>query len=247
MTTQFRSELLKLTTVRTSWIFAVATSALIAVVVVLQATTAGGELMGPLDDAATQLALFTTASVSPIIAIVFGTLGITTELRHHTIVPTLLVDAKRGRVVTAKAAAMVVAGAALGLIAVLVAGGFALLVLAVSGTASAVTVVEVATAGAGTVAAAALGALFGLGVGGIVRNQALAVGAVLILLLAVEPLAASLLPDVAVWLPSSLTTVVAEATSRADISLWAAGLALAAYGVVATAGAALGLRRADIT
>lgn len=247
MTTQFRSELLKLVTVRTTWIFAAATALLIVAVVLLQAGTAGGELLGPLDEAATQRALFTTAGVSPIIAIVFGSLVLTTELRHHTIVPTLLVTADRLRVVAAKAGATLAVGATLGAVAVLAAVSAASLVLTVTGTPIASSVGDLAGPAVGTIAAAGLGALFGLGVGGIVRNQALAVGAVLILLLAVEPLAASFLPDVAVWLPSSLTTALAEASAPAGRSLGIVTVALSGYGMVTTAVAALGLRRADIT
>lgn len=247
MITQLRSELLKLVTVRTTGIFAGATALLIAAVVLLQAGTAGGELLGPLDEVATQRALFTTAGVAPIIAIVFGALVLTTELRHHTIVPTLLVTADRLRVVAAKAGATLAVGATLGTVAVLAAVGTASLVLTVTSTPIAVSVGDLAGPAAGTIAAAGLGALFGLGVGGMVRNQALAVGAVLILLLAIEPLAASFLPDLAVWLPSSLTTALAEASAPAEHSLGLVTLALAGYGLVTTAVAALGLRREDIT
>jgi len=247
MLSQLRGELLKLATVRTTWVFALGTSLLIVLVVTLQAATAGGELMGPLDDAATQSALFTSSTVSPIIAIVFGTLGLATELRHHTIVSTLLVDASRVRVVAAKGVAALIAGAVLGAVAVLVAAVAAALALAVTSTAPTVAAADVAVAGLGTIAAASLGALFGLGVGGVLRNQALAVGVVLLVLLAVEPLAGSLLPAVATWLPSSLTTIVAEAGAGTDTSRWAAASALAGYGVVATAAAAVTLRRIDLT
>lgn len=247
MTAQLRSELLKLVTVRTTWIFAGATTLLIVALVLLQAGASGGELLGPLDDVATQQALFATAGVVPIIAIVLGTLVLTTEFRHHTIASTLLVSAGRLRVVAAKAGAGLAVGATLGAVAVLAAGGAASLVLMVARTPMAVSAADLVGPAAGTIAAAGLGALFGLGVGGVARNQALAVGTVLILLLAIEPLAASFLPEVAVWLPSSLATALAEATATAERSLGAAALALAGYGLVTTAGAALALRRADIT
>ncbi len=247
MLAQIRSELLKLVTVRTSLFFALAAAGFVALVLTIQAATAGGEFMGPLSDAATQRALFLTAGAAPLIAIVFGCLGVTSELRHHTIVSTLLVDASRIRVITAKTIATLLAGAGLGAIAVAVSIVGTGLILLVTGTSLSVEIVDVVAAGAGTIGGAALGAVFGLGIGGVVRNQALAVGAVLILMLAIEPLVTSLLPDVGPWLPSALVTVLAEAQTGGPIGLAAAAITLAGYALVTTVGAALTLQHADVT
>jgi ABC-2 type transport system permease protein len=247
MFAQIRSELLKFTTVRTSLIFALATAAFVALMVAIQGFSADTEFMGPLTDADTQRALFLSGSVAPLIAIVFGCLGITSEIRHHTIVSTLLFDANRVRVVLAKAVATLVAGATLAAVAMAVSLIGSVLVLVGTGTAIVVGSGEIATTVGGTLLSAALAAVFGLGIGGIVRNQALAVGAVLGLMLAVEPLVGSLLPDVAPWLPSSAVTVLAEAQSGAHIAVGSAAAALVAYVLVTMVGATLTLRRADIT
>lgn len=247
MRSQIRSELLKLTTVRTSLYFALATVVFVGGMVSIQAITAGSEFIGPLSEEPTQRSLYLSASAAPLIAIVFGCLGVTSELRHHTIVPTLLFEAGRVRVLAAKAAAMLVAGAGLGAIAVVVGVALTTLILAATNTPVLVGVGPVAATTVGTVGASALGSLFGLGIGGLVRNQAMAVGAVLILLLALEPLVVSLVPDVGPWLPSSLVTVIAEGQPGAELTLWLAVSVLAAYAIVVTAGAALALRRADVT
>ena len=122
-----------------------------------------------------------------------------------------------------------------------------MVILLATSTTVAVSVGSIAATSAGTVGAAALGALFGLGIGGLVRNQALAVGTVLVLMLAVEPMVASLLPDLAAWLPSSLVTTTAEARTGVEVGVWLAAPALALYAVAVTTGAALRLRMADVT
>ncbi|HSK24567.1 MAG TPA: hypothetical protein VK906_15385 [Egicoccus sp.] len=246
MIAQIRAEMLKLATVRTSLLFVLATAALTALIVGMQAVTAGGEFMGPLDEPATQAALFASGEPVTLIAIVFGCLALATEFRHQTIVTTLLADPHRGHVVAAKSAGALAGGVVLGAVGVLVAAAGTWVVLAVSGTELLVGAGLLGRAAAGTVAAAALGSLFGMGVGGVVRNQAMAVGATLLLLLAVEPLVGSLAPDLGRWLPSGLATVLASGQAAPGVGLAAAALVLALYGVATAAVAALLLRRADI-
>lgn len=247
MFAQIRAELLKLTTVRTSLLFALVTAGFVILVVAIQAVTAGSGFMGPLSDEATQRSLFLTAGAAPLIAIVFGCLAISSEMRHHTIVTTLLFEPARTRVVAAKAIATLAAGAALGAIAVAAAVGSTSLILLTTGTSNLVGATTLLAPAGGTLASAALGALFGMGIGGIVRHQAVAVGAVLILMLAVEPLVTSLLPDVGPWLPSALVTVIAEARTDGEMAVGVAAAVLGGYALLATVGATSTLRRADIT
>jgi ABC-2 type transport system permease protein len=246
MLTQLRAELLKLATVRTTVLFVLASGGLAALLVVVQGVGAGSEFVGPLDDAATQRALFGSGEVVTLIAIVFGCLALSTEFRHHTIVTTFLAEPHRGRVVIAKAVGALVGGLALGATAVVVAvvGTWAVLVL--SGTELVVPAEVVARGVGGTLAASALGSLFGMGIGGIVRNQALAVGATLLLLLAVEPLVGSIAPGIGRWLPSGLATTLASGHAGL-VTVPAAVVALSAYGLVATALAVALIARADIT
>ena len=247
MSTAIHAELLKLTTVRTTRTFLLATAGFVLFAVVFQAAAAGGEFMGPLDDPLTQQALLVAGGVATIIAVVFGALGISGEFRHHTVVPTLLVAPDRVRVVAAKAVAGAVSGAAIGLAAVVAAILGTAGALLVTGTALTVEAGPVVASWVGTVGAAALANVLGLGIGGIARNQALAVGAVLLLLLALEPLVASLLPDVAVWLPSSLGAVVANPSDATRPGTATAVAVYAAYATVFTAAAAIVLRRTDVS
>lgn len=245
MLTQLRAELLKLATVRTTQLFVLAAGVLAALLVVVQGFSAGSEFIAPLDDPATQQALFGSAETVTLIAIVFGCLALTTEFRHHTIVTTLLAEPRRVRVVAAKAAGALVGGLALAAAAAVVATVGAWLFLTLSGTEIVVAGEVVARGVAGTLAAGALGSLFGMGVGGVVRNQALAVGATLLLLLAVEPVVGSISPDVGRWLPSGLAATLASGYAG-SVTIPAALAALATYGVVAVMLAAGLIRRADI-
>jgi ABC-2 type transport system permease protein len=246
MLAQLRAELIKLATVRTTLLFVLATGALAALLVAIQGLGAGGEFLGPLDDPATQQALFGSGEPVTLVAIVFGCLALTTEFRHHTIVTTLLADPHRGRVVVAKAVGAVVGGLTLAATAIAVAAVGTSIVLLATGTEVAVDADVVARGMGGTLAAAALGSLFGMGIGGVVRNQALAIGATLLLLLAVEPLVGTITPDVGRWLPSGLATTLASG-QPGEVTIPGALAALAAYGLVA-AGLAAGLiRGADIT
>jgi ABC-2 type transport system permease protein len=177
---------------------------------------------------------------------VFGCLALTTEFRHHTVVTTLLADPNRGRVVVAKAVGAVVGGLALAATAIAVAAVGARVVLLATGTEVVVGADVILRGMGGTLAAGALGSLFGMGIGGVVRNQALAIGATLLLLLAVEPLVGSIAPDVGRWLPSGLATTLATGQPAA-VTVPAAFAALGAYGLLTTGLAAGLIRRADIT
>lgn len=247
MTNAIRAELLKLTTVGTTTAFLAATAGFVLLAVTFQAASAGGEFIAPLTDAATQHSLLTAGGIATVVAVVFGALGISGEFRHRTVVPTLLVAPDRVRMVLAKAVAGTLGGAAIGAAAVLAAIAGTAGALLLSGTSLVVEAGPVLTAWAGTIGAAALGNLLGLGIGGLARNQAVAVGAVLLLLLALEPLVASMAPDVAPWLPSQLSTAIADPSTAADRATSTAVGIYAAYGAALTAAAALVLRRTDVS
>ena len=247
MTAAIRSELLKLTTVRTTAIFLVATAGFVLLAVVFQAAAAGGEFLGPMQDPATQRALFTAGGVATIVAVVFGTLAISGEFRHRTIVPTLLVTPNRISSLLAKAVAGAIGAGGIGLAGVVAAALGTAGALAVTGTPLEIGIGSLTGAWIGTVGASAIGGLVGLGIGGVARNQALAVGSVLLLLLAVEPLIGSLVPDLAPWMPGALSTTIAEPAAATTPTVTAAVLTYLVYGVALTAASALVLRRVDVS
>ena len=110
MTNAIRAELLKLSTVRTTRTFLLATAGFVLLAVTFQAASAGGEFIAPLADPATQHTLLTSGGIATVIAVVFGALGISGEFRHRTVVPTLLVAPDRIRMVAAKAVSGIAGG-----------------------------------------------------------------------------------------------------------------------------------------
>jgi len=247
MSAAIHAELLKLTTVRTTRTFLIATAGFVLLAVAFQAASAGGEFLGPLQDPATQRSLLTSGSIATVVAVVFGALSISGEFRHRTVVPTLLVLPDRIRMVAAKAVAGAVGGAMLGVAAILAAGLGTTGALLFTGTGLEVELTPVVGAWLGTIGSAALGSILGLGIGGLARNQAMAVGAVLLLLLALEPLLASMAPSIAPWLPATLSTTIADPASATQPTATVATGLYAAYGTFLVAAAAMTLRRVDIS
>jgi ABC-type branched-subunit amino acid transport system ATPase component len=161
------------------------------------------------------------------------------------IVPTLLATPRRGRVVAAAALANVLTGAVIGLASTVTAVLGTTAVLALTGTDPAVAAAGVAAAVAGGTAWAALAALLGFGVGAVARNQPLAVAMVSVLLLALDQVLASGLPEVVRWLPRHLGAAVAAGRLDGEPGALAAGAVLAAYGVALTVGGWVAVRATE--
>lgn len=247
MRDQLHAEVLKLRSVRTTWLFLAVTAAVVALAVIAQAVTASGGDLPPVSDPETQLMLFQSASgLAPVIAVLLGTLGLATEVRHHTLASTFLAEPRRERVVAAKAVATFGLGAVLGLVAAGTAVIGSWLILLVTSTDLVADTGRILASVAGTMFAAALAALLGLGIGGIVRNQAAAIGTALVVMLAVEPLLGAFVPGFAAWLPSAIASRIAGAAPDADPSLAAAASLYGAYALAALVAAVAVVRRTDV-
>src|SRR6266545_7524569 len=104
-------------------------------------------------------------------ALLLGILGMAGEFRHHTITQTFLTTPDRGRVVAAKLAAYSLTGIAVAVLTLTVTMAVALPWLSAKGLAVSVLDGELGRALAGTLLAAGLCGLLGVGVGALVRNQ----------------------------------------------------------------------------
>ena len=241
-----QAELIKVRTTRTFIALvaaAVATSLLITILVSLLSEPSEHSVLTDVFYSDTS-ALFIT-----VLAIV----GITGEWRHRTITSSLLAAPARLRFLAAKMLAFAIAGALLSVIvsiAVTIAG---LTILEARGlpTPSAGDMIDLYARNA--VVAALLGA-FGVGLGVLVRNQAIAIVAILVYGFAIEPVLVGLAPDVARYgpvsaLPTAITNVDQDDVGLGDIDLLAPGLALLAMfawiGTLFAAGGAL-LRQRDL-
>jgi ABC-2 type transport system permease protein len=168
------SELLKLRTTRT---FYALTGGAVALIVTIAAL---GAALGKFHGTATPgRGLLAVAGLAPLFALVIGVMGVTTEFRHGTITPSLLVEPVRTRLIAAKLAAQLIAGLGLGAVCYAVCAGIVSVILSGRGIATGMSTSDWIGAIIGGAIATMLYAALGLGVGAVLRNQ---VGAIVVLL-----------------------------------------------------------------
>jgi hypothetical protein len=241
-----QAELIKLRTTRTFAavaLVAVGTSLLIASLIAALTKPAPDEVISDVFQGDT----------SSLFIMVLAIVGVTGEWRHRTITSSLLAAPDRVRFLAAKTIAFAVAGVVLSLAISTAVSAVGLAILGSRG---------LATPDAGDLTAqiarnAAVSALlggFGVGVGSLIRNQAVAVVAILLLALAIEPTLGAVAPKVERFGPTDglVNAVVGVDSDTAGFSedvLLAPGLAaLAMFAWIAAlfaAGAAL-LRARDV-
>jgi ABC-2 type transport system permease protein len=238
----FRSELLKLRTTRMTLGIVLSALAIVALTtvfpLVLADTSAAPDLS--LWDEGTQRTIFGAPVAATMFAAFVGLLLVTGEYRHGTIRPTLVFVPRRTRVVVAKLAAAMLAGAIIGAACVALAYGVAIPWLDAKDVTRWLTTDELVRIALGVLAACVLWSAIGVGLGAVVRNQ---VGAIvgLIAWSIVESILGGVVPQVGRFTPGEAANALArsEAARLAPLvglgvlAAWAAAFAIA--GVVATA------------
>jgi ABC-2 type transport system permease protein len=263
-----RSEVLKLRTVWSTWVIllvgGVATAALGLLVAFAPHRRALAQGLFPArgtpawyDD------VFSLMGVATTLALILGIISMTGEYRHRTITPTLLAEPRRGRTVSAKFAVSAAGGAVVALCAgatalvlgfALVAGGY--------GTQT-IMLTEYRHVFPGILAASVLYAVYGLGLGAILKNQVVALVVALGFEAVVTPIFVGVLPSVGRYFPSQAGTAlesVAAAARRGSRGLstfgsnsshlltwWEGALVLLGYGVLLAVAGTLTTLRADVT
>jgi hypothetical protein len=244
------AELVKLRTVRAFWGYLLAVAALAAIGA---AGTIGSATEGDRAADTFPVDLAEVASVATLIGLVLGIVLVTAEFRHGTITPTFLVTPVRERVLAAKAAAGVIGGIALGLLALAVVAAVAVPWLLALGDAASPGGDVVEAAGR-VVLQAVLTALLGVAVGALVHGQVAALIGALLWFLVAEPLVGALLgvldlDGVPPYLPTrAIDAIVGGDTAGSDALGFGTAL-LVSLGWIAAIGA-LGVartRRTDVT
>jgi ABC-2 type transport system permease protein len=236
VTRLLRSELLKISTTRTT---AALTLGMIALVLLF--SLLGGFLteLSSLQQEQNQRDLLGAGEAATLFAVLVGLMLVTSEFRHGTIRPTLLYEPRRELVVAVKAVAGIVAGAALGLVASAVSVGVGLAVLAARDVDRALAGAQLLRIVAATAAVCALWGAIGVGLGALVRHQVGAIVSVLAYLLVVDGLVRGLAPSVGKYLPGAAGAALVGSSDEV-LSAAAGGLLLVAYAaVVVVAGAAM--------
>jgi ABC-2 type transport system permease protein len=202
----------------------------------------------PLSTVEGQRTLFAVAAAAAPFAAVLGGIGLTGEFRHGTATATFLATPYRGRVVAAKLVTYAIAGVGYALVCFGVTLAIALpwlsarhIDLVVGGRSAAASVV-------GVLAAVAVYAIIGVGLGALVREQVATVVLLLIYLFVVENILTSIraLHGWTLYLPGQAQEALVGSTlaDRHLLAPWQGGLILAAYGItLAVTGTLLSIRR----
>ena len=263
MSTLLRAELLKVRTTRMWWGLLLGACALTILQTLLNAFTAGAD-PGPgqpqlpdLSDPAMVRTVYGSGfTASYIFGIVFGIIGMAGEYRHQTITPTFLAMPRRSRVVLAKLVTYFGLGILYGLVTTVIAVIAGASVVAGKGFDTRLTADAVPQTLLLAIVGVGVWAVFGLGLGTLIRNQVAAILLALGITLVLDPLltfglGALDLGSVASFLPSSASQAVVQGVSAVeDVNLlpwWGGLLVLLGYGGLFAAVGAYSTRTRDIT
>jgi ABC-2 type transport system permease protein len=248
MTRLIAAEALRLRTIRTYWLLAIGTIALVASGVT---PAAAASTFTPGTSAArTVLAI---AGLAQTVALIAGTLSVTSDFRHKTITSVVLITPRRTPVLAARAITFAAAGLGLGLVTTGIATAITLPLLAARHIPAGIGSLTVGAIVVGGGIATAVGAAIGVGVGAIIRNQAGAIIAVLALLYVVEPVL-GFIPHLGTviqvyglgGLAAAATHTIGFPSSARLLGQAGAVLVLAGYATVTLLIGAVLLRRRDI-
>jgi ABC-type transport system involved in multi-copper enzyme maturation permease subunit len=240
---QLRSELRKITTIRTIALVLLGAAALTAVGVLFDGASSPARELAGVDE---QRRLLGGGSVVVFFVTVAGALLVTSEFRYGTIRPTLLFEPRRRIVLAAKLIAGALAGVVFGAVCLGASFTAGLVLFNARGVDVVVTGADALELIVGTLAACVLGAILGVAVGTLIRSQ---VGAVLALVAYAFVLDAGIFraePSLGRYLPGKASDAVAGQNVE---DLLAPGIAVAvllAWALAFVVAATVRSDRADV-
>ena len=244
MRNQIVSEIRKLTTTRSVGTMLLGLLALTAVGVVgIIAGLRPGQLADP---AAGRAFLNVSLLVVPLFALLVGIRSFTDEFRFGSIVPTLLADPRRQRVLGAKLVAGVAAGVVLAVASTVLAFAIGLPLLAAKGATVAWTAGAVAGTSVRLLLATSLWSCIGVGFGLAVRHQVAAIAGALLWMIAAEGLLSGFIPRAARFFPGAAGGAVVGVGGTDQLTPALGAMVLAGYAAAAVAIGATLMRRRDV-
>lgn len=248
MSRLFRAEMFKIRTTSGPWVCLAVTLLLTALGIVLsflvahRGTVHFGAPTSTHDLRDLMGAGFTAGTV---MAPVLGVLVVTTEYRHKVLTATLLLNPRRSQVLTAKVLACVVWGLVLCVASLALVAAMGIPLLVSQGGSVSHFLDQVGPVVPGLLGAYALLAVYGLGIGVLVRNQIAGVILALGISLVLEPIVVALFRALVQWdvnwLPSRATQAVAGGLTGGHagagivgtvlLTWWLGALALLAWGI----------------
>ncbi|MEO3857918.1 ABC transporter permease [Acrocarpospora sp. B8E8] len=208
-----------------------------------------------LDDPAWLPIGLSTASGGTIFTMILGVIMMTSEYRYQTITGTFLTTPQRGRVIAGKLGAGVLVGMLFAVISLLVVGAVCVTAVLIAGGEVSLTGNRVPQIVIGVFASLALYALFGIGLGALIRNQIAALIGAIVWAYVIESIFAAIpaLQVVGKWLPGGgsqalMSIDVDTGLGRPDLlPAWGGALLLVGYAVLFAAVANLTTTKRDIT
>lgn len=229
-----KTELLKLTTVRTFAGILLAGMILTLIRFAIVVFSAGKAEASPLGTASSTRDLLLSVGSSTILLLIFGVLAVTTEIRHGTIGWTFLATPIRWRVVIAKLAAVAVSSLSYLIVVSLIVLGLTIGLFMRNGLPMDVIGGELLAALGGSALGTFLYAGLGVGLGAIIRHQVAALMIPLGWFIVVENLLPSFgLNRLYAWLPGGATAALARSDLPGLLPMWLGAVILAGYAVVA--------------
>ena len=190
--------------------------------------------------------MLSAASSGTLIVLIRGILMVAGEFRHNTVTSTFLLSPDRKKVIGAKLVTAGIVGMGLAVAVSALTLAIALPWLAAKNIEVSLLSGDVLEVLLGAMAATALYALVGVGLGCILRNQTAAVIVTLAWVMLVEALVIGFIPSVGRWLPGGAAAALTDtATLKGGLlPMWAGAAVLTAYGLgFATAGTRFVLRK----
>lgn len=259
----FASESIKMRTLWSTWVLLGVAATVVAVLSVVVAFaphsrgSAQAVLLPPQGSRGWFDDIFEVMNVAGDFALVLGVITVTGEYRHKTITPSFLAEPRRGRLVVAKTGVCAVAGAVVAITVGVVGLVFGLSVVAGGYGAMGAMLHEFWKVWIGLAAATVLFAVYGVGVGALLKNQVAALMVALGFSAIVEPILEGVVPSVGRFMPGAAAQALEAASSRRGpfspgalfhlLTWWEGALVLVAYGIVFSVTGSLTTMRADVT
>lgn len=180
--------------------------------------------------AADQQSLIAFAANGFVLAGLFGAIAVSREYAHRTVIPTFLASPRRHRAVAAQLGAVAVGGGVLSLVGTALTTAAVALTLPATEYSFLVSGGHVAQILLAAAFAGAAGAVFGAGIGAIVRTVGGAVTGTTLALIIVPPLIVQLANGTGPWMPNVLANVLSGAGT--EVSIPAAVGALAIWAII---------------
>ncbi|NAS20375.1 ABC transporter permease subunit [Herbidospora sp. NEAU-GS84] len=260
MTNLIRAELQKLFTTRLWWAMALVMLALTTLGLAFLIAQAGapapnGQPALPALDDPAWLPLALSNANGNIFTMILGIVLMTGEYRYQTITGTFLTTPKRGRVIAAKLGAGVIIGAFFAVVSLLFTAVVAVTAVLIGGGTVDLTANRIPQLAVGVLATMILYALFGIGLGALVRNQVAALIGGVVWAFVIESILSSFpaLQAVGKWLPGGAAQALMSIdfdTGLGESNLlpaWGGALVLIGYALLFAVIANLTTTRRDIT